>query len=186
MPTDVLPESESAPGADHDSGWRAHPIKRVLFVTMLLLFALFWIWALFFASKTAVNKVEDRAWAARAEEICAAVRPELRALEAQASPDLAVRASLVRQSTGLLEQMLQDIVAVPPTDAKGQAIVPEWEADYRILLADRIRYAEMLESGTDGPFTETAVQSVPVTERIETFAGDNEMPSCAPPRGSVL
>ena len=25
-----------------------------------------------------------------------------------------------------------------------------------------------------------------ITERIETFAGDNEMPSCAPPRGSVL
>jgi len=86
----------------------------------------------------------------------------------------------------LLEQMLVDIVAVPPTDAKGQAIVPEWEADYRILLADRYRYADMLASGKDGPFTETAVQSVPVTERIETFAGDNLMPSCAPPRGSVL
>ena len=44
----------------------------------------------------------------------------------------------------------------------------------------------MLRSGQDGPFTETAVNSVPMTERIETFAGDNEMPSCAPPRGSVL
>ena len=41
-------------------------------------------------------------------------------------------------------------------------------------------------SGQDGPFTETAVNNVPITERIETFAGDNEMPSCAPPRGSVL
>ena len=38
----------------------------------------------------------------------------------------------------------------------------------------------------DGPFTETAVDGVPISERIETFAGDNEMPSCAPPRGSVL
>ncbi len=175
-----------APESEAESGWRAHPIKRSLFVAMMLLFALFWIWALFFASKTAVNKVEDRAWAARAEEICAAVRPQLQALEAQASPDLAVRAGLVVQSTDLLAQMLVDLVAVEPSDAKGQAIVPEWVADYRILLDDRYRYAEMLASGTDGPFTETAVQSVPVTERIETFAGDNEMPSCAPPRGSVL
>jgi hypothetical protein len=186
MPSDLLaePGAETHPG--WRAGWRVHPIRRALFVLMMLLFALFWIWALFFASKTAVNKVDDRAWAARAEAICADVRPQLQALEAQASTDLAVRADLVRQSTGLLEQMLKDIVAVPPSDAKGQAIVPEWEADYRILLADRIRYAEMLESGTDGPFTETAVQAVPVTERIETFAGDNEMPSCAPPRGSVL
>jgi len=182
MPSDLLAD----PAAEPRSAWRVHPIRRSLFVLMLLLFALFWIWALFFASKTAVNKVEDRAWAARAEQICAEVRPQLQALEAQASNDLAVRAGLVRQSTDLLEQMLEDIVAVPPTDAKGQAIVPEWEADYRILLADRYRYADMLASGKDGPFTETAVQSVPVTERIETFAGDNLMPSCAPPRGSVL
>jgi len=182
MPSDLLAD----PDVEKRSAWRVHPIRRSLFVLMLLLFALFWIWALFFASKTAVNKVDDRAWAARAEQICAEVRPQLQALEAQASNDLAVRAGLVRQSTDLLEQMLKDIVAVPPTDAKGQAIVPEWEADYRILLADRYRYADTLASGKDGPFTETAVQSVPVTERIETFAGDNEMPSCAPPRGSVL
>ena len=140
MPSDLLAD----PDVEKRSAWRVHPIRRSLFVLMLLLFALFWIWALFFASKTAVNKIEDRAWAARAEQICAEVRPQLQALEAQASNDLAVRAGLVRQST------------------------------------------DMLASGKDGPFTETAVQSVPVTERIETFAGDNLMPSCAPPRGSVL
>lgn len=186
MSSDLIAEPGADPRSGWRAGWRVHPIRRALFVLMLLLFALFWIWALFFASKTAVNKVEDRAWAARAEQICAAVDPELRALEVQVSDDLTVRAGLVRQSTDLLSQMLDEVVAVPPTDAKGQAIVPEWEADYRILLADRYRYADMLASGTDGPFTETAVQSVPVTERIETFAGDNEMPSCAPPRGSVL
>jgi hypothetical protein len=186
MPSDLRAEPAADPRSPWRAGWKVHPIRRALFVLMLLLFALFWIWALFFASKSAVNKVDDRAWAARAEEICAAVDPELRALETQVSADLAVRAALVRESTDLLSQMLDDVVAVPPTDAKGQAIVPEWEADYRILLADRYRYADMLAAGKDGPFTETAVQRVPVTERIETFAGDNEMPSCAPPHGSVL
>ena len=137
MPSDLLAEPAADSRSERRSGWRVHPIRRALFVLMLLLFALFWIWALFFASKSAVNKVDDRAWAARAEQICAAVDPELRALETQVSTDLAVRASLVRQSTDLLSQMLDDVVAVLPTDAKGQAIVPEWEADYRILLADR-------------------------------------------------
>lgn len=183
----MTPVSDLSPdAADEPSGWRTHPIRRSLFVLLLLGFALFWIWALFFASKTAVNKIEDRQWAARAEDICAEVDVQLRQLETQTSTDLAVRADLVEQSTDLLSRMLDEVVAVAPADEKGQAIVPAWEDDYRTLLADRYRYAEQLRSGVDGPFTETAVESVPVTERIETFAGDNEMPSCAPPRGSVL
>ncbi len=177
--------ARSGPPVDNPSSV-GRTVRRSLFVVLMLAFATFWIWALFFASKTAVNKIEDRAWAARAEEICAAVDGQLRALESQASADLAVRAELVVRSTDLLSQMLDDVVAVTPSDAKGQAIVPAWEDDYRTLLQDRYRYAEQLRGGVDGPFTETAVESVPITERIETFAGDNKMPSCAPPRGSVL
>ena len=170
------PETESPP----------HMWRRWLVVAALFALAAFWIWALFFASKVSINKVEDRAWAANAEATCAAVRVELGVLDDQVSTDLNVRADLVEQSTDLLSDMLDDIVVVLPTDAKGRAIVPAWEADYRTLLDDRYAYAVMLRSGQDGPFTETAVNNVPITERIETFAGDNEMPSCAPPRGSVL
>jgi hypothetical protein len=169
-----------------ESDDRSHPVRRYLVVFALFALAAFWIWALFFASKSAINKVEDRAWAENAEAICAAVMVQLAPLEDQVSSDLDVRADLVDQSTDLLAGMLDDIVLVLPTDAKGRAIVPEWEADYRTLLNDRYVYAAMLRSGHDGPFTETAVDNVPITERIETFAGDNEMPSCAPPRGSVL
>lgn len=161
-------------------------LKRGLMLIGFALFAAFWIWALFFASKTAVNRIEDRAWAERAEAICDDVETELAVLDTQASEDLAVRADLVVRSTDLLAAMLDDLEAVEPTDDKGRAIVPDWIADYRTLLADRYRYAEQLRSGEDGPFRETAVNNVPITERIETFAGDNEMPSCAPPRGSVI
>lgn len=146
----------------------------------------FWIWALFFASKEAVNKVGDTAWAARAEAICVDYDVQLRALEAQRIADLGARADLVDESTDLLGRMLDDIVAVTPTDEKGQAIVPDWEADYRTLLADRYRYADELRSGRNVPFTETAVNGVPITERVEKFTLDNEMPTCAPPRGSVV
>ncbi len=165
---------------------RSHPVRRALVVVALLALASFWIWALFFASKSAVNKVDDRAWAAHAEATCAAVKVQLSELETRTSADLDERADLVEQSTDLLSTMLDEITAVMPIDEKGQAIVPAWEADYRTLLDDRYAYANMLRSGQDGPFTETAVNNVPITERIETFAGDNEMPSCAPPRGSVL
>jgi hypothetical protein len=147
---------------------------------------LFWIWALLFASKEAVNKIEDTAWAARAEEICVVTKAQLRAIDARASGDLAVRADLVDESTDLLSEMLDDIVAVTPADEKGQAIVPDWEAEYRILLDDRYRYADQLRAGENVAFTETAVSGVPITERIEKFTLDNEMPTCAPPRGSVI
>jgi hypothetical protein len=166
--------------------WRRSPIRRILLWGAIVFMILFWIWALFFASKEAVNKIEDTAWAARAEAICVETKAQLRAIEARASGDLAVRAGLVDESTDLLGQMLDDIVAVTPADEKGQAIVPDWEEEYRILLDDRYRYANQLRAGENVPFTETAVNGVPVTERIEKFTLDNEMPTCAPPRGSVI
>ena len=118
--------------------------------------------------------------------LCDEVETELASLERQASADIVVRADLVVTSTDLLSEMLDELEAVEPTDEKGQSIVPDWIADYRTLLEDRYRYAERLRAGDNVAFTETAVRGVPITERIETFAGDNEMPSCAPPRGSVL
>tara|TARA_B110000879_G_scaffold17670_1_gene21527 strand:+ start:189 stop:746 length:558 start_codon:yes stop_codon:yes gene_type:complete len=177
---------------DNNGHFRRTPRKKgltfakVLFPIGALLFVSFWAWALFFASKTSVNKIEDRAWAARAEIICSPVKEELRGFEMQADPSLDVRADLVVQSTDTLGRMLDDLVAVTPTDAKGQAIVPAWIADWRQLLDDRYAYSERLRDGQNVPFTETAVNGVPITERIENFAGDNEMPSCAPPHGSVL
>lgn len=181
----VTPLDIAAPATDNRTAPRL-PWRGALIAIGMILFAAFWIWALFFASKEAINKIDDRAWAERAETICAPVKVELRELDLLASPDLLVRADLVTRSTDLLSAMLDEIVAVTPTDEKGRAIVPEWEGDYRTLLADRYAYAAQLRSGTDGPFTETAVDGLPITERIETFSGDNEMPSCAPPRGSVL
>jgi hypothetical protein len=192
-PVDPPPIDEAArheqvrrAAGDIPGRWRRSPVRKVVMTLGFVGFVAFWVWALFFASKEAINKIEDRAWAERAEAICATYDIEIRALDAQASADLAVRAELVRTSTNLLSDMLDEVTAVAPTDEKGQAIVPLWEADYRTLLEDRYRYADQLASGQDGPFTETAVEGVPITERIETFAGDNEMDSCRPPRGSII
>ena len=145
----------------------------------------FWTWALFFAPKESINKIQDRAWAERAEAICAATRAELGEFDSETSNDIEVRAALVVRSTDLLSAMLDDVVAVQPTDDKGQAIVPDWEAEYRILLDDRYAYADRLRQGDDGPFTETAVTGLPITERIVTFADDNEMSSCGAPQNAV-
>ena len=93
------------------------------------------------------------------------------------------RADIVDRATDILEQMLDDVLASTPTDAKGQDLVPQWAADYRTYIADRRLFTESLrESGENLPFYETQVGGIPISEKLETFAADNHMPSCAPPR----
>ena len=84
--------------------------------------------------------------------------------------------------TDIVENMLDDVVEVDPTDDKGAAIVPLWEADYRAYIEDRRTFTANLRDGRNDPFTETAVDGIPISEKLEQFASDNEMPSCAPPQ----
>ena len=150
-------------------------------------FAAFWIWALFFASKESINKIGDRAWAERAERICAdadaaaEALADLRLVDEDDPAMVAERGDLVDRATDIVEQMLDDVVAVAPTDAKGADLVPLWEADYRTYLEDRRRFADLLRAGDNEPFTETAVDGIPISDKLERFAADNEMPACAPP-----
>lgn len=162
-------------------------LARTAILVLIVGFAAFWTWALFFASKDAVNRIADRAWAERAEAICVRAEGErealidLRTLEQPTPADIAERAGLVDAATDVLERMLDDVVAVEPSDPRGREIVPMWEADYRTWLEDRRRYAdELREAGTNLPFYETSI-GIPISEKVATFAGDNEMPACAPP-----
>ncbi len=177
------------PPDDTNAGDRpSSPAVRLLLAVVVGTFVVFWTWALFFASKEAVNKIDDRAWAERAEQICQTATEERLELAdfriiTEGGPELIrERATIVEDSTDILRAMLDDLVAVPPTDQKGREIVPQWEAEYRTYLDDRYSYAEQLrESGENLPFYETA-DGIPISERLETFAGDNDMPACAPPR----
>ena len=165
---------------------RPSPWRYVLF-GVVAVFAVFWIYALFFASKEAVNGIGEEGWTARAQAICEAAEAErldladYREVDAGDPTMLAERGDIVDRATGILEQMLDDVVAVQPTGAKGADLVPQWEADYRTYLEDRRRYAEALRSGENGAFTESAVDGIPISDRIAQFASDNRMPACAPP-----
>lgn len=171
---------------------RMSPVGRIAFAVGVVSFVVFWTWALFFASKEAVNRIDDRAWAERAESICAAAEEERIALsdyrtivgdDPVVADLIRERAGIVDAATDIIEQMLDDVTAVPPTDDKGRSIVPQWDAEYRSYLEARRDYADELRAtGENLAFYEPATGGIPVSERLETFAGDNEMPSCAPPR----
>jgi len=91
------------------------------------------------------------------------------------------RATLVDRATDILEQMLDDVVAVPPSGEKGADLVPMWEADYRTYLGDRRVFSDNLRAGDYGAFAETVLDGIPISDKIARFAGDNHMPACAPP-----
>ena len=180
----VDPMSKST---DTQFGWRQIG-ARVAVLTVMVAFAAFWTWALFFASKEAVNRIGDVEWAERAEAVCQdwnERRLELadyRQIREGGADLIRERADIIDRATDMVESMIAEVNAVRPSDEKGRAIVPLWTDEYATYIEDRRRYAaELRVTGENLPFYET-MSEVPLSERLETFAGDNRMDACAPPR----
>ena len=180
----VDPMSKST---DTQFGWRQIG-ARVAVLTVMVAFAAFWTWALFFASKEAVNRIGDIEWAERAEAVCQdwnERRLELadyRQIREGGADLIRERADIIDRATDMVESMIAEVNAVRPSDEKGRAIVPLWTDEYATYIEDRRRYAaELRATGENLPFYET-MSEVPLSERLETFAGDNRMDACAPPR----
>jgi len=180
----VDPMSKST---DTQFGWRQIG-ARVAVLTVMVAFAAFWTWALFFASKEAVNRIGDVEWAERAEAVCQdwnERRLELadyRQIREGGADLIRERADIIDRATDMVESMIAEVNAVRPSDEKGRAIVPLWTDEYTTYIEDRRRYAaELRATGENLPFYET-MSEVPLSERLETFAGDNRMDACAPPR----
>ena len=76
---------------------------------------------------------------------------------------------------------MADIVAVLPPSDRDRSLISEYEAFWKILLADRRAYTEQLRSFDLSPYHETPVEGGPVTNVLVDFAVVNLMSSCAPP-----
>lgn len=177
-----------------DPSARQTPARRALrlagrgaLVVVCAGIAAMWVYGLGFSPKEAINKVRDPEWAPRAQMICqeaAAERDELAVLERIDETDQAQitrRADIIDKATDTIERAIDRIEAAPPTDDKGRAIVPQWIADYRSYIDDRRDYADDLRAGILVSFAETAVEGVPVSERLANFAQENRMTACVPP-----
>jgi hypothetical protein len=174
------------PSAPEQVPFRPSPWRYVV-LAIVVLFAAFWVWALFFASKDSINGIDDADWSGRAQAICEAADAERQDLADFREVDdtdpamLAERAAIVDRATDILEGMLDDVVAVQPAGAKGAELVPLWAADYRTYLGDRRTFSDDLRAGRDRPFAETVLDGIPISDKIARFAADNHMPACVPP-----
>ena len=161
-------------------------VRGLLTVVIASIIAM-WIYGLFFASKQAVNKFDDRLWAEKAQARCLIAeqqRVELadyRIVDDLGADAISDRAMIVDKATDTIESFVNEFRASLPTDAKGIAIVGLWLDDYEIYIADRRSFADDLKNGINLQFSETAIKGLPISEKIATFAADNEMSYCKPP-----
>lgn len=160
-------------------------LKRFGLGVVIALMAAMWFYAFFLSPRESINRVADRMWSSRAEEICLTARMQLAELadtrRIQGAEDLLIRADLVEQATAILSEMVDDVFEQLPSDEKGLAISDLWRADYRTYLNDRRAYIDLLRQGRNEPFAETRVDGIPLSEKLGTFARANDMDSCAPP-----
>ena len=162
-------------------------VTRSAIVFFVLLTTAMWIYAFVFSPREAVNRIADKEWQQRAEEICSKANDErgkladYRLISSAGKDALSQRADIVEEATTILARMVDEIALVSPGDAKGKALVQLWIADYRTYLNDRLDYVSELRSGQNEPFSETMTEGLPLSEKISTFAADNRMPSCKAP-----
>jgi len=160
---------------------------RALLISVSLIIAAFWVWALFFPPKESVAKLEDSAWTARAEQICRdanLARVDLadsRRIDDVGPGALSERAGLIDRATDIVELMVDDVIAIEPSGPNDVELVSRWSDYYRILIADRRDYTEVLRAGDNPPFPEAMVDGAPVSEYINDFTVANRMKACSSP-----
>jgi hypothetical protein len=159
---------------------------RIVASLLCLVLASFWIYAFFFADTNKRNLIGDKSWPKYAESICAKAEQERFKLadfsRIEGTPEeLTKRAGLVEQATDGLDVMVQDLGLRTPSDENGLNVVKLWLAEYMTYLEDRREYIVELRAGNNVTFSETAIEGVPISERLLTFANENNMASCAPP-----
>jgi hypothetical protein len=162
---------------------------RWMLLAVVLGIVAMWVYAFAFAPREGVYLVTDDSWRASAEEICAVAEARRDALADtdggyidQPTPaQMAQRAEIVDQATDIVEEMLDDVVALPLSGDKDQLRVEVFAEHYRTLIADRRAYAEDLRTGENRAFHESMVEGGPVANVLTDFTSGNDIDSCAPP-----
>jgi hypothetical protein len=156
------------------------------------------MWAYYFVTyirhgkDPGVYQLADENWRLEAKPICVAAQAE-RAKLADTTGGLITnptleqmqqRADIVDTSTAILDTMLTDIVAIPVATDRDRELLGIFEDNYRIVIADRHRYAASLRKGERVQYSETVVAGGPVSNVVLDFTAGvkgNDVPDCSPP-----
>jgi hypothetical protein len=157
-----------------------------------MLMAAMWGYYLFVADDTGIYQLQDRTWRDTAAGICEqATLDRLQLVDTSQGfiteptiDQMRQRADLVDRATNVLEQMVDDITAIPVDNDRDREILAVFEENYRLVIDDRRRYAQRLRSGDASPFNETVVAGGPVSNVVTDFTAGvkgNAVQACSPP-----
>ncbi len=173
---------------------------KLLLIAGCLLMAAMWAYVVVRSvdPPLGVYQLQDTTWRVEAEAVCLAARAELEGL---ASTDggfideptveqMQARAVLIDEATDILDTMVDDLIAIEVDNDRDREILAVFETHYRMVLADRRRYAASLAAGQNVRYTETVVQAAggPVSNVVTDFTAgvkSNDVPPCSPPNDVV-
>lgn len=169
-------------------GW----FVRILLIAICAVLAAMWVYYFLFASDTGVYQLQDKSWREKASTICVAAQAERTALvdteegfiSNPTDEQMLQRADIVEQATDIVEQMLNDILAIPVDNDDDRLRLETFEENYRIVIADRRRYIATLRELKLEPYNETIVGGGPVSNVVLDFTAGvkgNDVPECSPP-----
>jgi hypothetical protein len=143
----------------------------------------FWFWLILLApEQEPPDQLDDPAFAAAAEDVCATAQDDVEALPTAREADSPEeRATQITTSTAVLQAMVDELRADAPTAGRDGEMTEEWLGDWETYLGDRTRYADQLAEGDDVQFQLTPKEGDQVTEAVDGFAEANDMPSCSTP-----
>lgn len=187
--TMIDPKAEKAP---LPSAPKHNWFVRILLILVCAALASMWVYYFLFASDKGVYQLQDTSWREQASPICVAAqaqRAELVDLNGgyisnPTDEQMLQRAEIVDQATDILEQMLNDIVAIPVDNDDDRLRLDTFEENYRIVIADRRRYTATLREFKLQPYNETIVGGGPVSNVVLDFTAGvkgNDVPECSPP-----
>jgi hypothetical protein len=156
----------------------------------VIVFAIMWIYILFFAKASNPDVFPDRAWASRAEAACTDTYTRINALPTAKSfqniepkvEALRQRADVADQVTAELRSLTTTMKADPPADDRTKRVLALWFRDWDTYIADRDAHIVNWRNGLDKAFEETRNdRGQPTSYLIDPFAKSNKMPACIIP-----
>jgi hypothetical protein len=167
---------------DAARGWSP---RRVLVVAVVAAMVAMWVYVLYLAfgpgRQPSPDRLADPAFGRSAQAVCESAHDEVAALPPAIDADSAAeRAEIVDRANAIFTTMVDDLEPLAPDGEDGE-VVAEWIADWRTYLQDRRTYADTLRQDPDARLFVTAKDHEQVTEYIDGFAADNDMPACATP-----
>lgn len=178
-------QPEVLPDEDPEAG-RSRWGVRLAALAGLASFAL-WAYAFSPLSRTdPPDYLQDRAWPAAAEKICAAAAADMESLPfASESNSPLARADVVEAATERLQTMVDDLARLPLAEgtkaSADRELVTLWLADWDTYLADRTAFTTGLRTDPSTKFVLTMRGSHAITRPMDQVAKNNRMPSCATP-----